>query len=237
MMRNVKTLAAGALVTAAIAVGVSSVLAAHNEPQKAAKFLANLVTAYNQCAFSSANATTSNGFPACNPAVASGTCAFGTKGKGQILTKVKVDTAGLKGLCSDTCKGCTVATQVADCPTGFCDTTAVCIDSKLTGIDTSTCPVGTTLSASSVVNATSDDCPGGSACTVTIGPGGSLPLLYGFPAGSCTVTTKGECKNKGTINGQSPGTLVPGTAAGIEIGFGYALQGGVPAFSTGILVP
>jgi hypothetical protein len=222
-------------------VGAATIsFATHNEPQKAGKYASDLVTAYDQCTFAGANATTSNGFPACTPVSRSASCAFGTKGKGKVQAKTKVDTTGVKGLCmdpADKCKGCDTVSK--PCPTGglaACDTTAVCLDVKVSGLDTATCPAGTVLVSSTVVNATSDDCPGGS-CTVTVGPGGSLPLSSGFPTVACTVDTKGNCAVKGTVNGVVAGTLNPAKNLGLEIQGAYLTEGGAPALSAGVLVP
>jgi hypothetical protein len=241
MKRVLKPIAAAVMAVGVLGIaGVSH--ATHNVPQKAGKFASEVVTAYQNCAYPG-DATTSNGFPACTPTARfeSSLCNFGSKGKGKVQAKVKVDTTGIKGLCGSTCKGCDTISKPC-VPAETCDTTAVCIDMKLSGL--TSCPAGTTLAAAARVNVTTDDCPSG-ACTVTIGAGGSLPLTFGFPTGTvCTVDTKGNCAAKATVNGVLPGTLQPGKLTGIEIrGVNFIQTGaGGPeddgnAFSTGILVP
>jgi hypothetical protein len=239
MKRTLKMLSSAAVVAGVVGAAVVS-MATHNEPQKAGKFSSDVVTAYARCAYPG-NSTTSNGFPACTPAArfSGATCEFGTKGKGKVSAKVKSDAAGIKGLCPTTCKGCDTISKPC-VPAETCDTGAVCQEIKLSGINLATCPAGTVLTSSTIVNASSNDCgPGGNLdCTVTVAAGGSLPLVFGFPTVSCTVDTKGNCKVKGTVNGVVPNTLNTGKAVGLEVRDVFLVGGaGTPEFAAGVLIP
>ena len=196
------------LVGAALAVGLVSgvAFAQHNEPSKAGQQKGEFITAYQEC--SSPSATTSNGFPACSPAVRSDpSCGFGSKGKGKYL-----------------------ALSLPKGPDGIAGTSDdgdVKFQAGLIGLD-SGC-TGKTLVFATTVVATTDDCSG-SSCTVI--------TLTDFVLAPCTVDSVGKCTvAPTTVNTQLPGTILPGKHLGIAVKGVDMLDGSAVAFQGGILVP
>ena len=216
----------GAAFAFAMSAGVAS--ATHNEPLQAKLMKGEFVKAYVPCnnasctaagvpyscctgtgagSCNAGNATTSNLFPACTPAIESEPkCYWGTGGKGKFLAKS--NPAG------------------ADKLIGTSDDGDIDLQVTLVGLGAG-CE-GQLLDLRASVRATADDC-GGAACTVV--------NLNDFLLVSGVVVVGGKVKIKTTVNSQLPGTILPGKKLGICIVGVNIFKGTKPVFWGGILVP
>src|SRR5262245_14822891 len=180
-----RTATATIAATASLVLGACLATAATNQPLDAKQVKGEFLKSHNQCL--TANTTTSNGFPACIPAVPGTTqCDFSSVGKGKF--KIKAMPNG------------------PDKAPGTSDDGDLEVQALVVGL--TNCTNGMLLNLAASMRVTDDDC-GGQSCTRV-----EMPDFFIAP---CTVDAAGHCKIKTTVNTWNAGTFVGGKRTNIEI--------------------
>ena len=198
-----------AILTIAAAVsltlGTGLALATPNLPMDAKQVKGEFVKSHNQCL--APNTTSSNGYPACAPAVpGDAQCDFSSVGKGKF--KLKSNTNG------------------PDKAPGTSDDGDLDVQVLVVGL--TNCPTGSLIYLAASMRITDDDC-GGQACTTM-----DLPDFFIAP---CSVDAAGHCKLKTTLNSWVPGTLLGGKHTNVELRDVSMFHNSQRVMRGGILLP
>jgi hypothetical protein len=214
-MRSVARPALAAFVATALLAPATR--AEHATPRRAVSLKAELLTAYENCAFPGEGFSTDPPglvLPACEPVRSDPVCnfvqgpEFGNQGSGKILAKV-----------------------LANETTGIDDDIEIKV--KLRNLAAGC--IGETLTAVASPNATADDCSAspepGDSCTA------AADILENLPVGICVVTPGGRCTIKTTVNTFAGGPVIePGNRLQLEVRDLRIKRGSLTTFTPGLLI-